>query len=113
MAPPPASSLGIYELTFGSVCGICAGVFIKIGTKLVAFLLGGPFVLLYYLVSVSISIIRIDWSRAASGFENTFHRKENGVRRPPSIGSLVKSLAADFQPPTTFTAGLNLGLHVG
>jgi hypothetical protein len=44
--PPPASSLDFYELTFGSVCGICAGVFIKKGAKLVAFLLGGTFVLL-------------------------------------------------------------------
>lgn len=44
--PPPASSLNLYELTFGSVCGICAGVFIKKGAKIVAFILGGTFVLL-------------------------------------------------------------------
>jgi len=44
--PPPASALNLYELTFGSVCGICAGVFIKKGAKFVAFMLGGTFVLL-------------------------------------------------------------------
>lgn len=44
--PPPTSSLNLYELTFGSVCGICAGVFIKKGAKFVAFILGGTFVLL-------------------------------------------------------------------
>ncbi|KAF9792691.1 FUN14 family-domain-containing protein [Thelephora terrestris] len=113
--PPPASSLDFYELTFGSVCGICAGVFIKKGAKLVAFLLGGTFVLLQYLGSAS--IIRVDWSRAASRFENLFYRTENGVRRAPSIGSLwtwlVNFLAADFQPRATFTAGLLLGLRVG
>ena len=46
LPPPPASSLNLYELTFGSVCGICAGVFIKKGAKFVAFILGGTFVLL-------------------------------------------------------------------
>lgn len=44
--PPPASTLNLYELTFGSVCGVCAGVFIKKGAKFVAFMLGGTFVLL-------------------------------------------------------------------
>jgi len=43
---PPTSTLNLYELTFGSVCGICAGVFIKKGAKFVAFMLGGAFVLL-------------------------------------------------------------------
>lgn len=43
---PPTSSLSLLELTFGSVCGICAGVFIKKGAKFVAFILGGTFVLL-------------------------------------------------------------------
>jgi hypothetical protein len=47
MAPPPATSLGIYGLTFGSVCGICAGLSIKIGSKLVVSLLGTPFEPLY------------------------------------------------------------------
>jgi hypothetical protein len=44
--PPPASSVNVYELTFGTVAGICAGVFIKKGAKAVAFFLGGVFVLL-------------------------------------------------------------------
>jgi uncharacterized membrane protein (Fun14 family) len=38
--------LSVYELSFGAVCGICAGVFIKKGLKAFAFLLGGVFVLL-------------------------------------------------------------------
>ena len=44
--PPPASAVNYYELTFGTVCGLCAGVFIKKGAKAVAFFLGGVFVLL-------------------------------------------------------------------
>ncbi|KAL7415045.1 hypothetical protein BDY24DRAFT_383533 [Mrakia frigida] len=43
--PPPAaqSIVNPYELTFGAVCGICAGIFIKKGAKALAFLLGGVF----------------------------------------------------------------------
>jgi len=44
--PPPGSSLPTFELTFGAVTGICAGVFVKKGAKLVAWFLGGAFVLL-------------------------------------------------------------------
>lgn len=42
----PESDVNVYNLGFGSVCGICAGIFIKKGLKFVAFLLGGGFVLL-------------------------------------------------------------------
>lgn len=50
--PPPASAdspssiINPYELGFGTVCGLCAGVFVKKGAKLLAFALGGVFVLL-------------------------------------------------------------------
>lgn len=40
------SIVSLPTLTFGAVCGICAGVFVKKGFKLVAFFLGGVFVLL-------------------------------------------------------------------
>ena len=46
LPPPPQSSVNIYELGFGTMCGICAGVFIKKGVKAVAFVLGGVFVIL-------------------------------------------------------------------
>lgn len=42
----PVSSVSLYELGFGTVAGVCAGVFIKKGAKALAFLLGGVFVLL-------------------------------------------------------------------
>lgn len=44
--PPVESSVNLTQLTFGTVCGICAGVFVKKGFKALAFLLGGVFVLL-------------------------------------------------------------------
>ena len=43
---PPVSSVSFYELGFGTVAGVCTGVFIKKGAKALAFLLGGVFVLL-------------------------------------------------------------------
>lgn len=135
LPPSSVSTLNLFELTFGSVCGICAGVFIKKGAKFVAFILGGTFVLLQVISTSeaqplllksdpcttqylgSLSVVRVDWSRAASRFENSFYRTENGVRHPPTIRSLwnwlVNFLAADFQPRATFVAGLVLGLRIG
>jgi|SRR6266702_3046631 len=46
LPPPPQSSIDKYGLTFGTVCGICAGVFVKRGAKALAFFFGGIFVLL-------------------------------------------------------------------
>ena len=44
--PPAQSILSVYELGFGTVCGICTGVFVKKGLRAIAFVLGGLFVLL-------------------------------------------------------------------
>jgi hypothetical protein len=44
--PAPKGLANPYELTFGTVCGVCAGVFIKKGLKATAFILGGMFVIL-------------------------------------------------------------------
>jgi len=115
-APPPESAVNLYELTFGTVTGICAGVFIKKGAKMVAFFLGGVFVLLQYLGSLS--LVRVDWGRMASRFENLFYTRDAlGHKRPPTISSLwrwvVDFLTADFQPRASFIAGLALGLRIG
>ncbi|KAG2116759.1 FUN14 family-domain-containing protein [Suillus discolor] len=114
--PPPESSVNLYELTFGTVAGMCAGVFIKKGAKIVAFFLGGVFVLLQYLGSMS--LVRVDWARMAARFENLLYTKDAlGNKRPPTIPSLwrwtVDFLTADFQPRASFIAGLALGLRIG
>ncbi|KAI0065462.1 hypothetical protein BV25DRAFT_1798710 [Artomyces pyxidatus] len=116
LPPPPQSSVNVYELSFGTVCGICAGVFVKKGAKVLAFLFGGVFVLLQYLGSTS--LIKVDWARAASRFESVFYTQEmNGVKRPPTVYSLwrwlVDFLTADFQPRASFIAGMILGLRIG
>ncbi len=46
-SPPPHTSIvNIYELSFGTVCGLCAGVFVKKGAIALAYVFGGIFVLL-------------------------------------------------------------------
>ncbi|KJA27544.1 hypothetical protein HYPSUDRAFT_114307, partial [Hypholoma sublateritium FD-334 SS-4] len=115
--PPPASSVSVYELGFGTVAGICAGVFLKKGAKAIAFLLGGVFVLLQYLGSAS--LVRVDWGRAASKFEDAFHSTDpkTGVSRAPNVfrlwNWLIDFLTADFQPRASFVAGFALGLRIG
>ncbi|TFK54981.1 hypothetical protein OE88DRAFT_1624343, partial [Heliocybe sulcata] len=112
----PKSGVNAYELTFGTVCGICAGVFIKKGARFVAFALGGVFVLLQYLGSLS--LLRVNWAKMGSRFENLFYTTDaTGAKKPPSVYSLwrwlVDFLTADFQPRASFLAGLALGLRVG
>ncbi|EGN95129.1 hypothetical protein SERLA73DRAFT_187452 [Serpula lacrymans var. lacrymans S7.3] len=114
--PPPASNVNLYELSFGTLCGLCAGVFIKKGAKAVAFFLGGVFVLLQYLGSAS--LVRVDWARMGARFENLFYTKDvTGQKRAPTVYSLwrwlVDFLTADFQPRASFLAGFALGLRIG
>ncbi|KAK0503152.1 FUN14 family-domain-containing protein [Armillaria luteobubalina] len=116
LPPPPQSSVSIYELSFGTVAGICSGVFIKKGAKAMAFFLGGIFVLLQYLVSFS--VIRVDWVKMGGRFENLFYTTDaTGRKKSPTLYSLFKwivdFLTADFQPRASFVAGLALGLRLG
>jgi len=116
LPPPPSSSVSIYELSFGTVAGICSGVFIKKGAKAMAFFLGGIFVLLQYLVSFS--VIRVDWVKMGGRFENLFYTTDaTGRKKSPTLYSLFKwivdFLTADFQPRASFVAGLALGLRLG
>ncbi|KAI9510875.1 FUN14 family-domain-containing protein [Russula earlei] len=114
--PPPESIVNMHELTFGTVSGVCAGVFVKKGAKTLAWFFGGIFVLLQYLGATS--IIKVDWTRAAARFEGLFYRIDiDGTRRPPNVYSLcrrlVDFLTADFQPRASFIVGFALGLRIG
>ncbi|KAI0797700.1 FUN14 family-domain-containing protein [Abortiporus biennis] len=116
LPPTPASSVSLYELSFGTVCGICAGVFVKKGAKTLAFVFGGVFVLLQYLGSLT--LVKVDWPRVGKKFENLFYTTDvQGVRRAPNVGSLfrwfVDFLTADFQQRASFVAGFALGLRIG
>ncbi|CAE7224275.1 unnamed protein product [Rhizoctonia solani] len=118
LPPPPKSSVNTYELTFGSVAGICAGVFIKKGAKALAFFLGGIFVLLQYFNAIDLT--KTNWSTASTRFERLFYStsdKPGETRYPPTIATLwawlVNFLTADFPPRASFLAGMILGLRIG
>ncbi|KAF8136708.1 FUN14 family-domain-containing protein [Boletus edulis] len=116
LPPPPKSSVNAYELTFGTICGLCAGVFIKKSAHILGFFVGGLFVVLQYLGSVS--LVKVDWARMASRFENLFYTTDAlGNKKPPTVRSLwkwtVDFLTADFQPRASFVVGLALGLRIG
>jgi hypothetical protein len=55
LPPPPESAVNMYELTFGTVCGICTGIFVKKGAKALALVFGGIFVLLQVSAALHIS----------------------------------------------------------
>src|SRR5258708_35064764 len=66
----------------------------------------------------SVSIIKVDWSRAAARFEGLSYTLEaNGTRRPPTVYSLwrrlIDFLTADFQPRASFIVGFALGIRIG
>ncbi|THH26938.1 hypothetical protein EUX98_g7249 [Antrodiella citrinella] len=116
LPPPPPSSVNLYELSFGTVCGVCAGVFVKNGAKLLAFAFGAIFVLLQYLGSQS--LVRVDWTRMSQRFENlVFTKDAQGQARAPTIrsllGGIIHFLTADFQQRASFVAGFALGLRLG
>lgn len=115
------SIVNLYELSFGTICGLCAGLFIKKGLKLVAVLLGGTYVLMQYLASRS--FIKVNWS----SIESVYNSSMNGLAGPVEAGGgkaqkyplvriwrrAVNFLTADFQQRATFIAGLVLGLRLG
>lgn len=110
--PEPKGIANPYELSFGAICGICAGVFVKKGLKAAAFLLGGVFVLLQYFNRLS--WIKVDWNSAGNRFQQTLYGSDG---RAPTIQTafqwLLNFVMADFQPRASFIAGFVLGLRVG
>ncbi|OCF44187.1 hypothetical protein I317_01979 [Kwoniella heveanensis CBS 569] len=98
--PAPESILSVYELSFGAVCGICSGVFIKKGARAIAFLLGGVFILLQYLSSRS--FITVDWAKLGSRYDSAFGAKTSaGGYKGPTVGGvwnrIVDFLTSNFQ----------------
>ncbi|ORY29974.1 FUN14 family-domain-containing protein [Naematelia encephala] len=114
--PPAESILSVYQLSFGAVCGICTGVFVKKGLRAIAFLLGGVFILLQYLSTKR--FITVDWSKVAGRYDTAFGTKTpTGEQRSPTVGGVwawfVDFVTANFQQRATFLAGLALGIRLG
>ena len=66
----------------------------------------------------SVSLVKVDWARMASRFENLFYTTDVlGNKKAPTVRSIWKwivcFLTADFQPRASFVVGFALGLRVG
>ncbi|MBD4288946.1 hypothetical protein GUH24_09060, partial [Xanthomonas citri pv. citri] len=68
--------VNVYQLSFGTICGLCAGIFIKKGLKIIAFILGGAYILLQYLATKR--LIHIDWN----SFKNTYSSSVDRLAGP-------------------------------
>ncbi|KAL4399254.1 mitochondrion autophagy protein [Malassezia pachydermatis] len=119
--PEPESIVNLYKLSFGTVCGLCAGIFIKKGLKLIAVLLGASYVLLQYLASKR--LITIDWKSLQTSYNSSVDRlagpadkAKSGMTQYPLVriwNRMVEFLTSNFQERATFIAGLVLGLRLG
>ncbi|EPQ26578.1 uncharacterized protein PFL1_05899 [Pseudozyma flocculosa PF-1] len=119
----PKSSVNVYQLSFGTVCGLCAGIFIKKGAKAIAFLLGGVYILLQYLNTQR--LVSVNWSAIGNRYDRLVNGAAGGEAGSSSATGYAGSTAqrlwnrtthflmADFQPRATFMAGLLLGLRLG
>ncbi|CAO1637151.1 unnamed protein product [Parajaminaea phylloscopi] len=118
----PQSIVNAYQLSFGAICGICAGVFIKKGLKLIAFFLGGGFILLQYLSQQR--LVSVDWQKIGSRYNSALESSAGGPADPSARGwsnstaariyaRFVDFLTANFQERATLLAGLALGLRLG
>ena len=63
-------------------------------------------------------MLRVDWPRMASRFENLFYTTDAaGRKKAPNVGSLFRwitdFLTADFQQRASFIAGFLLGIRIG
>ena len=118
----PDSIANVYELSFGTVCGLCAGIFIKKGFKLVAGILGGIYVLLQFLATKQ--MVKINWNSIESVYRSGVdsasrvgEETSSTIKSSPPLvrvwHNLVDFLTVDFQQRATFIAGLVLGLRLG
>lgn len=87
--PPPKSIIDAKQLGFGTVAGICAGVFVKKGLKAIAFALGGVYILLQYLSS-QVCVVR-QW-----------HMCSLTLMAPTRSGS--RSIGAPWRPSTILSS---------
>ena len=121
-SPEEAKSIvSLYQLSFGTVCGLCAGVFIKKGLKLIATVLGAGFVLLQYLASRN--MLKINWSSMESAYKSgvdslagTPRALDEHKAGSPLVRiwkNTINFLTANFQQRATFVAGLVLGMRLG
>ncbi|KAK4047196.1 hypothetical protein OIO90_006259 [Microbotryomycetes sp. JL221] len=119
--PVAESSINVRDLSFGTVSGICVGVFIKKGLKAIAFMLGGAFIFLQYMSSRS--FVTVNWNAVSSTYDSfiTKHAGPNAAAQTRQPGNrlagvtntFVDFVTANVQSRATFVLGMMLGLRLG
>ncbi|GAA5951966.1 hypothetical protein JCM3765_005155 [Sporobolomyces pararoseus] len=111
------SILNLRDLGFGTVSGICVGVFVKKGLRAAAFLLGGVFVFMQYMSSRS--LININWGALTNSYDSFITSRagppasKGGNRIVGLWNWFIDFVGADIQSRATFVAGVMLGLRIG
>ncbi|GAA5993522.1 hypothetical protein JCM10908_000631 [Rhodotorula pacifica] len=111
------SILNIRDLSFGTVSGICVGVFVKKGLRALAFALGGVFVLLQYLSSRN--FVTVDWGAITRSYDSNITSRlgrpaAKGGNRLQGLGAwFIDFVGANIQSRATFVLGVMLGLRLG
>ncbi|KWU41645.1 hypothetical protein RHOSPDRAFT_22636, partial [Rhodotorula sp. JG-1b] len=111
------SIVNIRDLSFGTVSGICVGVFVKKGLRALAFALGGVFVLLQYLSSRN--FVTVDWGAITRTYDSNVTSRfgppaAKGGNRLRGLGAwFLDFVCANLQSRATFVLGVMLGLRLG
>ncbi|GAA6064244.1 hypothetical protein JCM10212_005996 [Sporobolomyces blumeae] len=111
------SILNLRDLGFGTVSGICVGVFVKKGLRAAAFLLGGVFVFMQYMSSRS--LIDINWSALTNSYDKFITSRagpsaaQGGNRMRGLWTWFIDFVGANVQSRATFVAGVLLGMRIG
>lgn len=111
------SIVNIRDLSFGTVSGICVGVFVKKGLRALAFALGGVFVLLQYLSSRN--FVTVDWGAISRTYDSNVTSRfgppaAKGGNRLRGLGAWsLDFVGANIQSRATFVLGVMLGLRLG
>ncbi|BGP57348.1 hypothetical protein JCM8202v2_004989 [Rhodotorula sphaerocarpa] len=111
------SILNIRDLGFGTVSGICVGVFIKKGLRAIAFAFGGVFVLLQYLSSRN--FVTVDWGAISRSYDSGLTSRfgptsaRGGNRLQGLWAWFLDFVGANIQSRATFVLGVTLGMRLG
>ncbi|KAM0790901.1 hypothetical protein ACM66B_004739 [Microbotryomycetes sp. NB124-2] len=115
--PVAESSINVRDLGFGTISGICVGIFVKKGLKAIAFMLGGAFIFLQYMSSRS--FVTVNWNNVSSTYDSlvTKHAGPNATKSGNRLAGVTNTfldfVTANVQSRATFVLGFMLGMRLG
>ncbi|KAI8922588.1 FUN14 family-domain-containing protein [Powellomyces hirtus] len=98
-------------MTMGGALGAFTGFFTKKVGKMVAFIIGGGFVLLQFLAHAG--FITISWSNVQKSFNRKLNTDANGQVPPSTVVVIFKRLLRWLTADIPFTGGFIAGFWIG